>query len=110
VRSLGVASSLSVRYGGLLLASAEFPADCKDKEDKPMKRATVILILALTILAGGLALVVPSAEAGSCKVTSPVACPQIVAPVICNSRNHKTALFVNQCVASANCATGCIAL
>lgn len=69
-----------------------------------MKRAAVKLILALSILAGGLAVAVPSEAAPDCKKNKDVICPLIFAPVVCDHNK----VYSNSCFAAADCATNCV--
>ena len=69
-----------------------------------MKRAAVKLILALSILAGGLAVAVPSAAAPDCKKNKDIFCPAIFDPVVCQGNK----VYSNACFAAADCAKDCV--
>jgi len=69
-----------------------------------MKRATAKLILALSILAGGLAAAVPSEAAPDCKKNKDAICPLIFAPVTCQGGK----VYSNACFAAADCAKDCV--
>jgi hypothetical protein len=69
-----------------------------------MKRATVKLTLALSLLAGALFTAVPSQADPECKKNKDVVCPAIFDPVIC--QNNK--VYSNACFAAADCAKNCV--
>ena len=71
-----------------------------------MKRVAFRLILPLALFAGVLFAAVPSEAVKGCKKQHQVVCPQIFAPVAC-TKGNKTTVYVNQCVADANCAENC---
>ena len=67
------------------------------------KRVALRLILSLALFGGVLVTAVPSEAVPGCKKNKKAVCPQIFAPVLCD----KDRVYVNQCVADADCATNC---
>lgn len=69
-----------------------------------MKRATVKLTLALSLLAGALFTAVPSQADPECKKNKDGVCILIFDPVIC--QNNK--VYSNSCFAALDCAKNCV--